>query len=87
MERDQPVHTRRLQLERDAEPNVFYIRRGERFYDVSGISGLDFADDSRAFAITDFDNDGRPDIILKSRSARRFESSKTTARRRTTRLP
>ena len=30
-------------------------------YDFSGVSGLDFADDSRAFAVTDFDGDGRPD--------------------------
>jgi Flp pilus assembly protein TadD len=49
------------------EPNVLHARRGNRYQDVSGISGLDFADDSRAFAVTDFDNDGRPDILLKSR--------------------
>jgi Flp pilus assembly protein TadD len=49
------------------EPNVFHIRRGARYYDVSGISGLDFADDSRAFAATDFNGDGRLDIFLKSR--------------------
>ena len=49
------------------EPNVVYVRRGDRFYDVSGVSGLDFADDSRALTITDFDGDGRPDVILKSR--------------------
>ena len=34
-----------------------------------GVSGLDFADDSRAFAVTDFDNDGNLDFILKSRLA------------------
>lgn len=49
------------------EPNVLHARRGDRYFDVSGVSGLDFADDSRAFAVTDFDGDGRPDLILKSR--------------------
>jgi tetratricopeptide (TPR) repeat protein len=49
------------------EPNVFYIRRDGHYTDASGISGLDFADDSRAFAVTDFDGDGYPDIVLKSR--------------------
>lgn len=49
------------------EPNVLYVRRGGRYVDFSGVSGLDFAEDSRAFAVTDFDGDGRPDIILKSR--------------------
>jgi tetratricopeptide (TPR) repeat protein len=49
------------------EPNVFYARRRGRFYDFSGISGLDYADDSRAFAVTDFDGDGNLDLLLKSR--------------------
>jgi tetratricopeptide (TPR) repeat protein len=49
------------------EPNVFYVRRDGRYHDASGVSGLDFADDSRAFAVTDFDGDGNPDIVLKSR--------------------
>ncbi len=31
------------------EPNVLHVKRGDRYYDHSGISGLDFADDSRAF--------------------------------------
>ena len=49
------------------QPNVLHAKRGERYYDFSGVSGLDFAEDSRAFAVTDFDGDGRPDVILKSR--------------------
>ncbi len=49
------------------EPNVLFARRGGRYYDFSGLSGFDFADDSRAFAIADIDGDGRPDVILKSR--------------------
>ncbi len=49
------------------QPNVLHARRDGEYVDISGISGLDFADDSRAFAITDFDGDGRPDIVLKSR--------------------
>jgi tetratricopeptide (TPR) repeat protein len=49
------------------EPNVYYARRNGRYYDFSGVSGLDFAEDSRAFAATDFDGDGNLDLILKSR--------------------
>ncbi len=49
------------------EPNVFYVRRNGRYYDFSGVSGLDAALDSRAFAVTDLDGDGRPDLLLKNR--------------------
>ncbi len=49
------------------EPNVLHVRRGNRYFDFSGVSGLDVAEDSRAFAVCDFDGDGRPDLILKSR--------------------
>lgn len=49
------------------EPNVLYARRGGRFHDFSGVSGIDFAEDSRAFAVTDFDGDGNLDLFLKSR--------------------
>lgn len=49
------------------EPNVLLARKAGKYVDVSGVSGLDFADDSRAFAVIDFDGDGRPDIVLKSR--------------------
>ncbi len=49
------------------EPNVLFARRGGRFYDFSGVSGIDRAEDSRAFTFTDFDGDGNVDIVLKSR--------------------
>ena len=49
------------------EPNIFFARRGGRYRDFSGVSGLDKAEDSRAFAFTDIDGDGNVDIVLKSR--------------------
>jgi tetratricopeptide (TPR) repeat protein len=49
------------------EPNMFYVRKGGRYIDCSGVSGLDFAEDSRAFAVTDIDGDGRLDLIVKNR--------------------
>jgi tetratricopeptide (TPR) repeat protein len=49
------------------EPNVFYVKQGGGYCDASGVSGLDFADDTRTFAVTDFDGDGIPDVVLKNR--------------------
>jgi tetratricopeptide (TPR) repeat protein len=49
------------------EPNVFYMKRQGAYQDASGVSGLDFADDTRTFAVVDFDGDGVPDLILKNR--------------------
>ena len=49
------------------EPNVLHVQRGSRYFDFSGVSGLDAAEDGRAFAVTDFDGDGCPDLLLKSR--------------------
>jgi tetratricopeptide (TPR) repeat protein len=49
------------------ESNMFYARRNGRYVDCSGISGLDFAEDSRAFAVTDLDGDGRLDLIVRNR--------------------
>jgi thiol-disulfide isomerase/thioredoxin len=47
------------------EPNsLFYNRGGERFSDLSGISGLDSISDGRAFAYFDYDRDGRVDVAL-----------------------
>ncbi len=49
------------------EANVFYQLEQNRYVDQSAASGINFADDSRAFAFTDFDGDGNMDIVLKSR--------------------
>jgi Flp pilus assembly protein TadD/peroxiredoxin len=52
------------------ERNVFFANnRDGTFSDVSGVVGLDFRDDSRAFALADFDGDGRLEIVLKNRNA------------------
>jgi len=52
------------------ERNVFYVNnRDGTFSDISGISGLDFVEDGRTFALGDFDLDGRPEIVLKNRNS------------------
>jgi len=52
------------------ERNVFYANnRGGTFSDVSAVIGLDFIEDSRSFALADFDHDGRLEIFLKNRNA------------------
>ncbi|MGH9704625.1 MAG: CRTAC1 family protein, partial [Candidatus Acidiferrales bacterium] len=51
------------------ERNVFYLNhRDGTFSDVSGILGLDFIEDSRSFALADFDHDGRVEVLLKNRN-------------------
>jgi Tfp pilus assembly protein PilF len=51
------------------ERNVFYANnRDGTFSDVSGAVGLDFMEDGRAFALADFDNDGRLEVLLKNRN-------------------
>jgi tetratricopeptide (TPR) repeat protein len=52
------------------ERNIFYLNQGDgAFSDVSGILGMDFIEDSRAFALADFDHDGRLEIVLKNRNS------------------
>ncbi|MGA9471447.1 MAG: tetratricopeptide repeat protein, partial [Terriglobales bacterium] len=52
------------------ERNIFYANNGDgTFSDVSGVAGLDFLEDGRAFAVADFDQDGRQEIFLKNRNA------------------
>jgi len=52
------------------ERNVFYANnRDGTFSDVSAVVGLDFVEDGRAFALADFDHDGRLELCLKNRNA------------------
>jgi Flp pilus assembly protein TadD len=52
------------------ERNVFYANnRDGTFSDVSGAVGLDFIEDGRAFALADFNQDGRQEVLLKNRNA------------------
>jgi len=51
------------------ERNVFYANnRDGTFSDVSGTVALDFLEDGRAFALADFDHDGRQEVFLKNRN-------------------
>ncbi|HWY07126.1 MAG TPA: FG-GAP-like repeat-containing protein [Candidatus Acidoferrales bacterium] len=51
------------------ERNVLYLNNGDgTFSDVSGIAGMDFLEDSRTFALADFDRDGRVEVVLKNRN-------------------
>jgi len=52
------------------ERNVFYSNNHDgTFSDISAVAGLDLPDDSRAFALADLDGDGRPELVLKNRTA------------------
>jgi Tfp pilus assembly protein PilF/peroxiredoxin len=49
--------------------NVFFANNHDgTFSDVSGVLGLDLRDDSRAYALSDFDHDGRLEFVLKNRN-------------------
>jgi len=51
------------------ERNVLYANnRDGTFSDVSGAVGMDFLEDGRAFALADFDHDGRQEVFLKNRN-------------------
>ena len=48
---------------------MFANNRDGTFSEVSAPVGLDFIEDSRSFALTDIDHDGRLEVILKNRNA------------------
>ena len=45
---------------------------GKGFADASSSSGLNFADDGRAIAVTDWNRDGKLDLWLRNRTAPRL---------------
>jgi len=52
------------------ERDVLYLNLGDgHFIDLSGVSGLDFPQDGRAYALLDVDGDGDQDLIYKNRNA------------------
>ena len=51
------------------ERNNFYVNnRDGTFSEVSGAVGIDFPEDGRAFALADYDHDGRLEVFLKNRN-------------------
>jgi Tfp pilus assembly protein PilF len=49
--------------------NAFFANnRDSTFAEVSGALGLDLIDDSRAFALSDFDHDARLELVIKNRT-------------------
>ena len=61
------------------ERNLFYANnRDGTFSDASGVVGMDFLEDSRAFALADFDHDGRVEVLLKNRNAPQLRLLKNT---------
>lgn len=64
------------------ERNVFYANnRDGTFADVSAAVGLDFIEDGRAFALADFDHDGRLEVFLKNRNAPQLRVLKNVVER------
>jgi tetratricopeptide (TPR) repeat protein len=52
------------------ERNLLYLNnRDGTFSDVSGVVGLDCMEDSRTFVLSDFDHDGRQEMVLKNRNS------------------
>jgi tetratricopeptide (TPR) repeat protein len=62
------------------ERNVLYLNNGDgTFANVSGAVGMDFIEDSRTFALADFDHDGRMEMVLKNRTAPQLRYLKNIA--------
>ena len=63
---------------------VFLNCRNEQFANVSAVTGLDFEDDGRALATTDWDHDGDLDVWLLNRTGPRLRFMKNQTIRHST---
>ena len=52
---------------------MFFNEHGKQFEDLSAVSGLDRASDSRSFGMLDYDRDGWQDIVLVNANAPKLE--------------
>ena len=64
------------------ERNVLLRNEGGTFSDISGTAGLDLDQDGRAFVVSDYDHDGDPDIIVKSRTGPQLRLLRNQAKSR-----
>ena len=63
------------------ERNVFYANnRNGTFSPAAGALGLDFLEDGRAFALADFDHDGRLEVFVKNRNGPQLRLLKNVAK-------
>jgi Tfp pilus assembly protein PilF/peroxiredoxin len=61
--------------------NTFYANNHDgTFAEAAGAVGLDFRDDSRAFALADFDHDGRLEVFVKNRTGPQLRVLRNVAR-------
>lgn len=58
-----------LSLSGKERNHLFWNRSGERFDDISAVSGLDHAGDARVSALFDFDHDGWLDVAIANSNA------------------
>jgi hypothetical protein len=58
------------------ERNRIFMNRDDNFKDLTLVSGVDYREDGRGFALLDYDQDGFMDIAIASPNAPRFRIAK-----------